>query len=172
MSNYMSKIAIVDLDGVVANSDARFAQATTDGKVNWNMALNGEYVHLDTLIEGAPEALIELEKQGFVVVFLTSRPDHMRAATLDWLKSHDIVLRRLEMKPASEQYTKTKVWKARRVDELAREYQAERVLVVEDEPVNVIEIRQANPHLKDLAIAGNLEAACNMPRVLNFHDVD
>ncbi len=142
----MKKLAIVDLDGVVANSDARFSQATVNDKVVWKLALNGEHVHLDTLIEGSIQALIKLEKQ-YTVVFLTSRPEHMRAATLEWFHVHGVSERRLEMKPESEQYTKTKVWKAEQVGKLAKEHGASQILLVEDELANIEEIRRVNTDL-------------------------
>ncbi len=140
------ELAIVDLDGVIANSDARFAQATANGKIDWRIALNGEHVHLDTLIEGSIQALIALEKR-YTVVFLTSRPDSMRAATLEWFRVHNVALRRLEMKPSSAQYTKTKAWKAERVGKLAREYNASHIVLVEDEQANIDEILAHNSAL-------------------------
>ncbi len=121
MSN---KLAIIDADGVLANSDARFAQATVNGKVDWKRAFDPAAVSLDTLIEGVGECLDKLVERGHAVVILTSRPESMRAATVQWLAEHGITHHneRLEMKPASAQFVKTVRWKAERVVALAQEY--------------------------------------------------
>jgi FMN phosphatase YigB (HAD superfamily) len=143
----MNRLAIVDIDGVVCNSEERFARCTTDGKVNWNLALSSQYVHLDVVIPGAVEALEKLERR-YTLVFLTNRPSNpMRSCTVEWLYTHGVALARLEMKPASEQRTKTKAWKARRVGELVGEYRATDILLIEDEPANADEIIARNTGL-------------------------
>lgn len=140
------KLAIIDLDGVVANSDARFARATVNGKVNWKVAFDPSLVELDTLIDGCPGCIESLEKQGYKAVFLTSRPEPMREATEVWLRKHELLSdgRSLELKPLSKQFTKTKVWKAQRVLELAREHEATEVLFIDDEPDNAAELMNAD----------------------------
>ncbi len=155
----MSKIAFVDLDGVIANNDARFAQATKDGKINWKMALNGDHVHMDTLIPGVEARLEALEKQGYTVIYLTSRPEPMREATEAWLKLHNIHNdRRMEMKPLSAQFVKTITWKAERLKEIADEAEAERIIFIDDEPANIEAARQLVPHL---TCYSSLETACS-----------
>ncbi len=146
----MSKLAIVDLDGVIADSTARFERATIDGKINWKVAFDPELVELDTLIDGVDERLYDLEIAGYTVVFLTSRPETMERATLNWLNRYDVLSidRRLITKPLSEQFTKTKVWKACEVARLIREHKPERTIFVEDEIANVEEVARQLPDVQ------------------------
>ncbi len=141
----MNRLAVIDIDGVVCDSEERFAKSTNvDGSINWRIALSATYVHLDTLIEGVNEALSELEQRGNTIVFLTSRPDAMRLCTLGWLDTHKVDYRRLVMRP---QFAKTKEWKAKQVGLLALEYQADGVMLVEDEQANADAIIAGNPGL-------------------------
>lgn len=151
----MNKLAIVDLDGVVANRDARFAKATINGKVNWDVAFDPALVELDTLIDGCSTSIESLEWDGYTVIFLTSRPEPMRDATVKWLQKHELLSeghgRILELKPLSKQFTKTKVWKAEKVLELAREHEATEVLFIDDEPDNAAELM--NAEVEDITIS-------------------
>lgn len=145
----MSQIALVDLDGIIANSDTRFERATTNGKIDWRIAFNPDLVALDTLIEGCPACLNKLEADGYTVVFLTSRPEPMRVATEQWLTLHGILgNRRLILKPLSKQYTKTKVWKAEKVQELIEDTQAENVIFVDDEQANIDSVVELLPEVR------------------------
>lgn len=136
------KLAIIDLDGICANSNNREKQArqvATDGPEFWQAFLNPDFVPLDIPIAGAKEALFELERQGYQIVFLSSRPEAMREATEKWLLQHGFSSpkRRLVMKPKSAQFKKTPVWKASQVKALAEEFNATDILFVDDEPTNV-----------------------------------
>ncbi len=166
-----TRIAIIDIDGVVADATTRFAKAeevkqryieelqqelgVTDERgatdTYWQTVFSPEHVPLDTLIDGAIEALDTLQfTHGYHILFLTSRPEAMRDATAEWLYYHKAnfyrkVLsdeRRLIMKAPAFQYVKTVVWKAGMVQTLAALYGASDVLIVEDEQVNI------NEHLK------------------------
>lgn len=160
----MSKIAIIDLDGVCVDSSARFAKAEEakaayvesqdwdDALENhgtaylekqatdlyWRTAFTPDHVQLDTLMDGVSDALAQIN-QIYTVYFLTSRPETMRNATLIWLRRQGNVPHplgwdeRLIMKPLSQQYVKTPVWKAGTIEVLARLLQPDDLLVVDDE---------------------------------------
>jgi hypothetical protein len=163
----MTKIAFIDLDGVVADATKRFERADiakalylsgTDRpemlsreatNVYWREVFNSENVPLDTLIEGVVEALVTLEQQDYRLIYLTSRPESMRAATQEWLFQKlvwgvydlpNFVSRGLVMKPAAFQYTKTVIWKAGTIQMFVAMYGADEVLVIDDEPVNLAEL--------------------------------
>jgi phosphoglycolate phosphatase-like HAD superfamily hydrolase len=136
------KLCICDLDGVVADSTARFERATTDGKINWKVAFNPELIPLDGLIDGVPASIERLSNAGYSIIFLTSRPEPMESATLAWLNAHGIACEYGQL------ITKTKVWKAREVARLIRERQPERTIFVEDEIANVEEVTSALPHVQ------------------------
>jgi phosphoglycolate phosphatase-like HAD superfamily hydrolase len=137
-----TRLAVIDLDGVCANSDARFALAKVGSRTDWSVAFDPANVPLDTLIDGVPEALAQLESQGYQLVYLTSRPESMRDATLAWLDQHDLINehRPIIFKSASKQFTKTKIWKVEEVRALVERYNASELLFVDDEPVNVAEV--------------------------------
>jgi hypothetical protein len=156
-SNEMTnKIAFINLDGVVANGDARFAMAEEVASSNfprqskdwtnayWHNVFMPDRVSLDTLIPGVHEAMERISNENYGMLYLTSRPEHMREATLAWLKQHGLfgLLNELFMKPASMQYIKTVVWKCGLIHTLAFAYSATEVLVVDDEQMNLDELQK------------------------------
>jgi phosphoglycolate phosphatase-like HAD superfamily hydrolase len=155
----MNKIAIVDLDGVVADNTARFAKAeeirrtahirvltvNEADSLYWKTAFTPELVALDTPIDGVSEALLDLDSRGYKVIFLTSRPEHMREATLEWLVYHTVYGSQysLIMKASAFQFVKTTTWKAGMVQTLASLYDAQEVVFVDDEENNCQALREA-----------------------------
>jgi hypothetical protein len=113
-----------------------------NGKIDWQIAFDPELVVLDIIIDGVHAQLEALERRGYTIIYLTSRPESMRAATLTWLDKHGLATRMLVMKSAAFQFTKTVVWKAGMVNTLATALQAREVLVVDDEQANIDEIRK------------------------------
>lgn len=110
------KLAIIDLDGVVANQTVRFERATRpDGSIDWTIAFDPSLVELDSIIDGTREAIRHMDDIGFSIVFLTSRPESMQIATNAWLTQHDLGCYELVCKPDAKKYVKTTVWKAEEV---------------------------------------------------------
>lgn len=156
-----TRLAIIDLDGVIADCSARFAvaeeakQAYIDAMqkefsiqdergatdIYWQTVFNPAHVPLDTLIAGADGDIEQLE-QRYDVIYLTSRPEHMREATYEWLTDMRLSGPRIIMKAPAFQYVKTTVWKAGMVQTLVALYRAQEVVIVEDEQANI------NEHLK------------------------
>lgn len=138
----MKNVAFIDIDGVIANNDARFEQATTNGKIDWKIAFDSDLIKLDTLIDGADECLQHLQKT-FRIVLFSSRPESLREATNAWLKEHGqygIPHSHLVLKPPAAQYTKTVTWKALTLDTLAMFLDAEFAIFVDDEAANIDEV--------------------------------
>lgn len=174
-----SKVAFIDLDGVVADSTKRFVLATVAKleaqqsgvgereavDIYWRTALNGEHVPHDELIEGCLVSLTILAQQGYCIVYLTSRPEHMRRATETWLNKHNLFISSvlmLDMKPADKQFTKTVAWKIDRLHELATNMQADEVLFVDDEPpMRVALMDRANDVPYSIKVCSSLVEACN-----------
>lgn len=147
------KLALIELDGIIANATHRFAhaeqvkqQAVQQGmamrettELYWQTVFTAtaENVGRDLLIDGAGAALDALERQGYGVIFLTSRPEIMREATTAWLSAHDITTQhpaffsRLFMKPVACKYVKTALWKAGMLQMLAAVLDAHEVLFVD-----------------------------------------
>src|SRR2546421_12075830 len=79
----------------------------------WRTVFNPEHVPLDTVIEGALDAMAWLSLEGYEVVIVTSRPESMREATRRWLFDQGKWnAKAIIMKTPAFQYTKTVVWKA------------------------------------------------------------
>jgi len=167
----MKKLAIIDMDGIVANRDARLEKARqaylermeVEGKTPEPLSYRGgfEYdvlfdpvlVELDTLIDGVKEALETLRYQyDYALLFLTSRPERMREATIAWLFAHNILfyqsngLPALVTKPPAFQYMKTRVWKAGMVQTLANWYGASIVKFIDDQEENWQELLKHTPY--------------------------
>lgn len=130
------KIVIVDLDGVVANSDARFERAKVGARTDWSVAFDPTLVPLDTLIDGTIATFARLAFLGYTVYFLTSRPESMRTATEIWLAQYGLSDYKLIMKPANKQFTKTTIWKASVVLEISKLPDTTVVFFVDDEQAN------------------------------------
>lgn len=153
----MTKLAFINIDRILTNGDKRFALAeeakqkclamngTRSQSIDcyWRTAFNAEHIALDVPIDGAREALNAIEEK-YDVIFLTSRPEFLRRASLAWLKQHHYmgISRDMLMKPSSFQYTKTTVWKAGTIHQTAALYGATEVLVIDDEQANLDEVQK------------------------------
>ena len=142
------KLLILDLDGVIVDCKARFdladqakLQAEIDGldyrtqqDIYWQTALNSKHVHLDKPIEGAAADVLALRGQHSVMAFLSSRPEHMRAATEKWLFEHDLLdSQLLFLKAPGFQFVKTTVWKEGMIQTLGAMFAADEITYVDDE---------------------------------------
>ncbi len=164
------KLLVCDLDGVIADNTARFQKAAEAKQeyietheiydlsisrqheatsLYWQTAFTPELVSLDTLIPGVLDALDDLATlHDYRIIYLTSRPESMREATIHWLSRNGIQVGLgdngkqvigfdlLITKPPAFQYTKTTVWKAGMIQTLASLYNATDVLIVDDEQAN------------------------------------
>jgi len=163
----MTQLAIIDLDGVIADNtkrfekaeeakqaflaecraepividDDRFKRAKEATNLYWQTVFTPDLVALDTLIEGAGEAIEMIEKQ-YDVIYLTSRPETMRLATHEWLWHYSLSGPRLIMKPPAAQYVKTVTWKALTIQMLVSLFEASEVLIVDDEGANLAELQK------------------------------
>lgn len=150
-------IAFIDIDRVISNGDARFALAESVAitfpykskdywDTYWHAAFNPENLRMDTLIPGADLQLARI-MQNYDVIYLTSRPEHMREATRAWFKENGLpTTPDLLMKPPPFQFTKTYVWKVGTIHQMAYMYKAIDVLVIDDEQTILDELaRLATP---------------------------
>ncbi len=155
----MTRIAFVDIDGVIADSTARFehARTTTDAvypggtleqcdyrDLYWQTVFDPRHVHLDVLIEGTASYLLLSSAIYSKIIYLTSRPEAMRSATERWLDEHNVLhfAANVLMKPSAAQYIKTFTWKALTIQTWASAFGATEVLVVDDEEINLNEIKR------------------------------
>lgn len=160
--NELTKVAFIDLDGVVACPDARFQRAEEARNafikrhqetqfssysekeatnIYWCTVFTPELVSLDRPIDDVNGLLLDLENAGYQLLYLTSRPEAMREATLRWLVAFTVFDSndKLIMKAPAFQYVKTVVWKAGMIQTLQEMYGATDVLIVDDEQANIDE---------------------------------
>jgi hypothetical protein len=157
------KLAIIDLDGVVAVSDARFAKAeeakthalarNADQRqatqIYWQTAFDPALVALDVPVAGAQGHLSRMSFVGYKLIYLTSRPEVMGDATTDWLVRHHLwtLAEGLWLKPEAAQFTKTYIWKAGEAQRLTLKHGMEWALFVDDEEKNREELlRHVSPN--------------------------
>jgi hypothetical protein len=123
-------LAVVDIDGVVADVRHRVHHVESRPK-DWDAffaAASRDPVHAEGL------ALVNRLAQDYEVVFLTGRPDRLRAGTVDWLERHGLGGHRLEMRPAGDRRP-AKDLKLQFLRRLAGDREV--VVVVDDDPLVV-----------------------------------
>jgi hypothetical protein len=150
----MAKIAIIDLDGVVANAQHRFKAADESGflpkgdtaNAYWEIALNPIEMLNDETIPDAGKDLIQIEQLGYSIIFLSSRPQLARSETELWLTMHSLIAERdLILKPNALKWMKTTTWKAGHANLIAKAlWQAgSELLIVDDEEANLDAMQDA-----------------------------
>ena len=175
------RLCCIDIDGVIANRDARLALARSvylmkcdrDGKepepqvynrgFDWDTFQDPSNVYLDTLILGVNDALNILIDQGYILVFLSSRSEHMYADTLEWFALYVFIRQScpIVLKDAENRYTKTATWKAQQVVRFVEMYQPSEVLCIDDREDNLQAIVQVLtvPFQLHTSLAAALEAS-------------
>lgn len=131
-------LAVVDIDGVVANVRHRLHHLQHRPK-RWG-AFFAAAVHDEPLHEGL--ALVEVLQRDHEIIFLTGRPEHLRDDTVEWLARHGLDGHRLEMRPEGERGPAAQL-KVRILERLARGREVG--LVVDDDPM-VIDAMAAAGH--------------------------
>lgn len=121
-------LALIDLDGVVADVRHRLHHLQGRRK-NWP-AFFAAARHDDVHPEGV--AIVETLRREYEVVYLTGRPEHLRADTERWLADHGLGGHRVVMRPEGDRRPAAVV-----KVELAQELAAGRAvgIVVDDDPV-------------------------------------
>jgi hypothetical protein len=128
-------IAFVDLDGVVADVRHRVHHVEKRPK-DWKRFF-AEAVSDLPHAEGL--AVVERLLEDHEVVFLTGRPEHLRADTEDWLTQHGIGGHRLLMRRANDRRPSAQF----KVQEAQRMARTRRIAIVIDDDTSVIAAMQA-----------------------------
>lgn len=130
-------LAFVDIDGVVADVRHRLEHVESHPK-DWDAFFAA--APLDPVHEDGVVLVRLLEERDHEVVFLTGRPDRLRADTAAWLERHDLGRFQLVMRPAGDRRP-ANVVKLELLRRLARGREVG--VVVDDDPLVVEMMRKA-----------------------------
>ena len=132
----MKPIAIVDIDGTIADVRHRLHHIQGPGRKNWKAFF--EAMDHDTPIPDMIRQVHELESDHEIIV-VTGRPEHYRRRTEKWLKENGIRYARLFMRPDGDHRPDYTV-KA----EVLREYPIGRVALAIDDREPVCDMWEKN----------------------------
>lgn len=136
----LADVAVFDVDGVLA--DVSHRRHFIAGRRNWAafFAAASDDAPLATGIELARAA----RDRGLDLVYLSGRPERLRAVTLDWCREHDVPEGQLMLRPDRDRSPATDL-KLRLLRQLTRTHRV--VFFVDDDTEVVDAVRQANPTL-------------------------
>lgn len=158
----MNNLAFIDLDGVIVDCSTRLHHAEQSkqeylrhggetgqaGNVYWETVFRPDLVATDRLMEGANDVLWALKGAGYHIIFISSRQESMREATLDWFWEHlpdwnTQVQHHLWLKPYAHKYVRTSQWKAGVVHmQVSMDRFAKHILFVDDYAENRDEVHK------------------------------
>jgi phosphatidate phosphatase APP1 len=120
-------VAVVDIDGVVADVRHRLVHVTTRPK-DWKAFFAGAAD--DPLLPEGAEVVRRLA-EVYDVVYLSGRPEQLRTVTERWLRDHDLPPGPVRLRPARD-FRPSRTFKV----QVLRELSAERtvVVLVDDDP--------------------------------------
>ena len=91
---------IFDLDGTLANIDARKKLATKpNGKLDWDVFFSSTNILLDVPNEPVVKMAQMFAENGFNIVIFSGRNDRSFHTTRSWLSRHRIPFQKLVMRP-------------------------------------------------------------------------
>ncbi len=120
-------IAVIDIDGVLA--DVRHRLGHLDKRPKDYRSFFREAVKDPALPQGLDTARRLAEV--YEVVYLSGRPERLRAVTEAWFERHDLPPGRLVLRPPDD-YRPSSVWKVERLEELAETRTV--AVLVDDDP--------------------------------------
>lgn len=145
----MRKVAVFDIDGVLANVAHRLHHLR--GKKNWKMFF--AEARNDARHSEGFALMKELAEEGHDIVFLTGRPEHCRRDTITWLQAAlaeeladaGIEVTELRMRPKGNfgKSADTKAYMLKRLAEELAEEGREIAVVIDDDPT-VVAAHRAN----------------------------
>ena len=90
---------IFDLDGTLANIEARRAKSLTNDKMDWDVFFDAENIQLDEPNKPVIKMAQLLAEDGFKIVIFSGRNDRSFFTTKDWLKINNVPFDLLVMRP-------------------------------------------------------------------------
>ena len=95
----MKNTVIFDLDGTLANIDARRKLATKpNGKLDWDVFFDSSNIKLDVPNEPVVQMAQMLAFYGFTIIIFSGRTDKTKYSTRSWLTHNRIPFQKLIMR--------------------------------------------------------------------------
>ncbi len=118
----MKPTIVVDIDGTIANIDARIEKAEQSGHSKrspkyWDYALSGDLFSMDTPIPTTPECMQKLAREA-EIVYMSGRRAGTEKHTQDWLREHGFPDGNIILRPKG---TETEQFKTERIAQLKEE---------------------------------------------------
>lgn len=92
----MNKLALIDIDGVIADERHRTEHAKNK---EWNRYFHPNNILADGVWQEGKELVERLVEDGWQIAYLTGRREETRPATEKWLDRHKFPFGRLLMRP-------------------------------------------------------------------------
>lgn len=128
---------IVDIDNTLSLSNDRFNKATKEnGKIDWNIAFNDEYMILDKPNISMIEISNNFKDKGYEVIILTGRPESTRNVTEKWLDKFNIQYDKLYMRNREDHFMKADLFKKK----IYETYIKEDVICAFDDEQSIIDM--------------------------------
>ncbi len=129
---------IMDIDGTIADESDRRAKATENGKINWDEYFDPKRLSLDKPVKEARKVLNELSRMGVKIIYVSSRPESLRKATLEWLKKNGFPEGKLYLR---RKFERTLDFKKRVCKYLAKKYRV--IAAVGDREKDIVAYKYA-----------------------------
>jgi len=138
---------IFDLDGTIANIDARRKLcAKPNGKMDFNQFFDPKNIDLDLPNDPVIQTLQMLDKAKFNIVIFSGRSKATKDATVQWLKKYDVPFNVLKMRPTTHPfaYMKDDDLKKHWLDTIFPDWQKNRIVAVFDDRDQVVKMWRSN----------------------------
>ena len=140
-------VVIFDLDGTLANIDARRKLATKDnGKMNWDVFFDPTNISLDLPNQPVIEMAKTLHKEGKKIVIFSGRSKATKDVTAEWLEKNDVPFDVMKMRPTGHPWAFMPDDKLKKgwLDDIFPGKQINRILCVFDDRTKVVNMWRDN----------------------------
>jgi len=139
-------VVIFDLDGTIADIDARRKLATKEGKMDWDIFFDPVNIKLDIPNQPVIQMAQTLAEAGFKIVIFSGRSKATSETTRLWLSKHRVPFHVMKMRPTGHpwQYMPDDKLKKHWLDEIFGGEDKDRILCVYDDRDKVVNMWREN----------------------------
>jgi hypothetical protein len=140
-------VVIFDLDGTLANIDARRTLSTKEnGKINWGVFFDPANISLDLPNDPVIQMAKTLEAQGFTIVIFSGRSKSTKDATATWLEKHNVPFSIMKMRPTGHPWAFMPDDKLKKgwLDDIFPGDKKDRILCIFDDRTKVVNMWREN----------------------------